>query len=145
MRQFLARCHAEPCICGVDRLPSMRKFGPLVCTLRRTMHAAMRSNARVLAPSHTGSYRVVHAQAWHGLRRTGASSGFTPWRLLASLGQDAGFATAASTVRRWSVELSASPVRTSIHMMSVHPPSAQPALHASRCANATARRSWTLL
>ncbi len=124
MRQFLTRCHAESCICVVDRLPSMRRFCPLVCTLRRTMHAAMRSNARVPAPSHTSSYRVVHAQAWHGLRRPGASFGFTPWRLLASHGQDAAFATAAGTVRRWSVEPAALPVRNPIQSMSAHLPSA---------------------
>ncbi len=141
MRQSLSRCHAESCICVVNRLPPMRRFCPLLCTLRRTMHAAMRSSARVLAPSHTSSYRVVHAQAWHGLRRTGAGSGFTPLRPLASHGQDAAFATAASTVRRWSVELSASPVRNPIYMMSAHLPSA-----CLTCIKmCQSRRSWTLL
>ena len=71
------------------------------------MHTAMRSSVVHLAPSHASSYRVVHAQAWHGLRRSDANPGFASWRLLASHGEDAGLATAASTVRRWSEQLPA--------------------------------------
>ena len=108
MRQFLIQCHAEACICVVDHLPSMRRFCPLVCTLSRIMHTATRSSMVLLAPSHASNYRVPHAQALHGLRRTGASPGCTPWRLLASHEQDAALATVATTVRRWSVQITAS-------------------------------------